>query len=152
METLSALLALCAGNSSVTGEFSAQKPVTRSFDVFIDLRLGKRLSKQSWGWWFETPWRSLWRHWNGYILILLGLESWWMAYITLHHKERSLASPQLRSHATPRHFPIWMRTVKKLPHVDCRGVLGWNMFSSVNKTKNPQHLYCCRSTPSTHGG
>ena len=35
-----------------TGEFSAQKPVTRSFDVFFDLRLNKRLGKQSWGWWF----------------------------------------------------------------------------------------------------
>ena len=45
---------LC-GNSSVTGEFPAQGPVTRSFDVFFDLRLNKGLSKQSWGWWFETP-------------------------------------------------------------------------------------------------
>ena len=32
-----------------------QRPVTRSFDIFCDLRLNKRLSKQSWGWWFETP-------------------------------------------------------------------------------------------------
>ena len=47
METLSALLALCAGNSPVTGEFPAQKPVTRSFDVFFDLRLSARLNKQS---------------------------------------------------------------------------------------------------------
>ena len=47
METFSALLALCAGNSSVTGEFSTQKPVTQSFDVFFDLRLNKRLSKKS---------------------------------------------------------------------------------------------------------
>ena len=61
METLYALLALCAGNSPVTGEFPAQRPVTQSFDVFFDLRLNKRLSKQSWGWWFETPLRSLWR-------------------------------------------------------------------------------------------
>ena len=35
METLSALLAICAGNSPVTGEFPAQRPVTRSFDVFF---------------------------------------------------------------------------------------------------------------------
>ena len=56
--------ALCAGNSPVTGEFSAQRPVTQSFDVFFDLRLNKRLSKQSWGWWTETPSRSLWRHSN----------------------------------------------------------------------------------------
>ena len=39
METFSALLAICAGNLPVTGEFPAQRPVTRSFDVFFDLRL-----------------------------------------------------------------------------------------------------------------
>ena len=39
METFSVLLAICAGNSPVTGEFPAQMPVTRSFDVFFDLRL-----------------------------------------------------------------------------------------------------------------
>ena len=55
METFSALLTLCAGNSSVTGEFPTQRPVTRSFDVFFDLRMNKRLSKLSRGWWFETP-------------------------------------------------------------------------------------------------
>ena len=64
METFSALLAICAGNSPVPGEFPTQRPVTRSFDVFFDLRLNKRLSKQSWGWWFETPSWSLWRHVN----------------------------------------------------------------------------------------
>ena len=46
----------------LSGEFPAQRPVTRSFDVFFDLRLNKRLSKQSWGWWFETPSRPLWRY------------------------------------------------------------------------------------------
>ena len=35
MEIVFALLAFCAGNSSVTGEFHAQRPVTRSFDVFL---------------------------------------------------------------------------------------------------------------------
>ena len=64
METFSALPAICAGNSPVAGEFPAQRPVTRSFDVFSDLRLNIRLSKQSWGWWFETPSRPLWRHCN----------------------------------------------------------------------------------------
>ena len=63
MEAFSALLAICAGNSPIPGEFPAQRPVTRSFDVFFDLRLNKRLSKQSWGWWFETLLRLLWRHW-----------------------------------------------------------------------------------------
>ena len=64
MEPFSALLAFCAGNSPVTGEFPSQRPVTRSFDVFFDVRLNKRLSKQSWCWWFETPSRSLCRHRN----------------------------------------------------------------------------------------
>ena len=55
METFLALLALCAGNSPVTGEFHTQNPVTRSFYVFFHLCLNKWLSKQSWGWWFEKP-------------------------------------------------------------------------------------------------
>ena len=49
METFSALLAICVGNSPVSGEFPAQTPVTRSFDVFFDLRLNEWLSKHSWG-------------------------------------------------------------------------------------------------------
>ena len=53
METFSALLVICAGNSPVPGEFPTQRPVTRSFDVYFDLRPNKRLSKQSWGWWFQ---------------------------------------------------------------------------------------------------
>ena len=55
------------------GEFTGHRwiprmrPVTRSFDVFFDLCLNKGLSKQSWGWWFETPLCSLWRHCNACI-------------------------------------------------------------------------------------
>ena len=65
METFSALLARCAKNSPITGEFHTQRPVKRSFDVSFDLRPNKRLCKQSWGWWFEMPSGSLWRHCNG---------------------------------------------------------------------------------------
>ena len=65
MEIFSALLAICAGNSPVPGEFPAQRPVTRSFDAFCDLRPNKRLSKQWQGWWFETPSSPLWRHYEG---------------------------------------------------------------------------------------
>ena len=46
METFSALLAICVVNLPVSDEFPAQRPVTRSFDVFFDLSLNKRLSKQ----------------------------------------------------------------------------------------------------------
>ena len=45
MEIFYALLAICVGNSLVTGEFLAQRPVTRSFDVFFDLRPNNRLRK-----------------------------------------------------------------------------------------------------------
>ena len=67
METFSALLPISAGNSPVPGEFPAQRTVTRSFDFFFDQRPNKRLSKQSWGWWFETLSRPLWRQCNGNI-------------------------------------------------------------------------------------
>ena len=56
IETFSALLAICEGNSPVTKASDAE--------LFFYLRLNKQLSKQSWGWWFETPSRSLWRQRN----------------------------------------------------------------------------------------
>ena len=64
MDIFSPLLALCEGIPPVTGGFPSQRPVPRDFDVFFDLRLNKRLSKQSRRWWFETPSRSLWRDCN----------------------------------------------------------------------------------------
>ena len=56
-------------NGHLCGEFTdprspSQRPVTPSFDVFFDLRPNKRLSKQLWGWWFETLSSPLWRHCN----------------------------------------------------------------------------------------
>ena len=45
-----------------TGEFPSQRPVTPNFDVFFDLRLYKRLCKQTKHRWFGLPWRSLSRH------------------------------------------------------------------------------------------
>ena len=61
METFSALLALCAGNSPVI-------PPTKASDAelwcFLWSVLNKRLSKQSRRRWFDTPSRSLWRHRN----------------------------------------------------------------------------------------
>ena len=47
-----------------TGHLCGQRPVTWCFDVFFDLRLNKRLSKQSWGWLFETLSHPLWRNSN----------------------------------------------------------------------------------------
>ena len=88
METISTLLALCEGNSLTTSEFPSQRPVTQSFDVFFDLCLNKRLSKQSGGWWFETPSHPLWRHSNVHRSVSLDLTddkstfvqvmAWWL--------------------------------------------------------------------------
>ena len=58
METVSTLLALWAMNSTVTCEFPSQRSVTWSFEIFIDLRLNKRLNKQLRRRWFATPSRS----------------------------------------------------------------------------------------------
>ena len=62
IEIFSTLLALCVGNTPVIGEFPSQRPVTRSFDVFFDLRLHEWLSKQPLDWWFETPSCPWWRN------------------------------------------------------------------------------------------
>ena len=64
METLSASLAICEGNQLKTGEFPSQRSGNASFDVFFDVSLNKRLNGPSSSWWFETLWRSLWRHCN----------------------------------------------------------------------------------------
>ena len=118
METFSALLALCAGNSAgnspVTGEFPAQRPVTRSFVVFFDLRLDKRLSKQSWGWWFETLSRPLWRHRNDAMPVRF------LQYFLTHWDEKMVATLQMS-------FKYWFfanRTLTiKLP---------WNVNRNTN--------------------
>ena len=55
---------LC-GEFTGPSELPAQRPVTRSFDVFFDLRPNKLLSKELWDWWFETPSCPLWRQCNG---------------------------------------------------------------------------------------
>ena len=49
----------------VTGPLCGE--LTQSFDVFFALCLNKRLSKQPWGWWFETPPWSLWLQYNAFI-------------------------------------------------------------------------------------
>ena len=68
MDTFSALPALCAGNSLVTGEFPALRPVTQSFDVFFDLRLNKQLSINSRGA------GDLRRHRAHYDVIVMGFD------------------------------------------------------------------------------
>ena len=91
METFSALLALCVRNSPVTGEFPTQRPVTRSFDVFFDLRLNQQLSKHWRRWWFETPSHSLWRHNNDcWICIYTCIHIYIYIYIYISHWRHKL--------------------------------------------------------------
>ena len=70
----SALLAHCDGNPPATSWFPLQRPVTRSFDVFFNLRLNKRLSKQS---------GDLWRHLAYYNVTVMECEC--VAYKTRLH-------------------------------------------------------------------
>ena len=82
---------LC-GKSPLPGEFPTQRPVTRSFDVFYDLRLNKRLSKQWWGWWFETQSRPLWRHRNGTAMSLYdSVDALWQNSNTYANKKHGMA-------------------------------------------------------------
>ena len=92
METFSVLLALCARNWLVTGEFPAQRPVTRSFDAFFDLRLNKRLSKQLCGWWFETPSCSLWCHCNVISIVTADGSGLQLQGISSNNDEKILAT------------------------------------------------------------
>ena len=59
-----ALLALCAGNSRWSVNSPTKASGAEPWCLFFYLRLNKRLSKQSWGWWFETQSCPLWRHCN----------------------------------------------------------------------------------------
>ena len=103
METVSALLALCAGKLPVIGELPSQRPVMRSFDVFFDLRLNKRLSKQSWGWWFGTPSCSLWRHCNGILRTLTPCITWSYRFL-----RQRLSLPLSNKH------PAWLPLTNEL--------------------------------------
>ena len=100
METFSALLAICTGNLPVPIEFPTQRPVTRSFDVYFDLRPNKQFSKQWWGWWFEMPSRPLWCHRNVmWFIFCLSYCSAVSSNIMLYHR--------LSIHHTPQYNKAW---------------------------------------------
>ena len=112
MEKFSALLAICAGNSPVTGDFPAQRPVTRSFGVSFDLDLHNRLSIQSRGWWFETPSRPLRRHCYGYD----QFGKWWIILISDYEY---FSSGML-------HFEMSNADIDKVSTVKCKLYRGWS--------------------------
>ena len=119
MQTFSALLALCAGNSPFTGEFPSQRSVTRSFGVFFDLRLDKRLSKQSWGWWFR-------RHRAHYDVTGMWLEIayrlWYdIDYIDQTYNHRTLKSQSIMRSLVRQAFKkmLWERCWQGIHWISC---------------------------------
>ena len=112
METFSALLGICAGNSPASGEFPAQRPVTRSFDVFFDLRRIEQLNKQPWGWWFETLSRPSWRHYNDISLtrqFRSQVESIWLLKSHVMHYCDPIRVPWSLKLSTTRLFFVQQR-------------------------------------------
>ena len=111
---------LC-GEFTCPGEFPAQSPVTRSFDVFFDLRLNKQLSKQPWGWWFETPSWSLWRQCNGFVVRCSG-KLWF-------------PSPLINRDSTrinPLSTPLWC--------VDVKGLTTLGQITTLRPWQNGRHF------------
>ena len=65
---------------------SRHRPVTLSFAVFFFyLRPNQRLSKQWWGWWFETPSNPLWRHCNNYAIYEAWHANKWHSFVSIHY-------------------------------------------------------------------
>ena len=145
METFSALLAIGAGNSPVPGEFPAQRPVTRSFDVFFDLRLNKRLCKQSRGWWFETPSCPLWCH-----TYLTSDAKMITEFSYMPVSLRAWRTSPVESSMVFTISAMWIKhCVETLPHYSLvvRGIPSWNnvecwcFFVSKSKSKSKKILF-----------
>ena len=113
---------LC-GEFTGPGEFPTQRPVTRSFDVFFDLRLNKRLGKQPWGWWFETPSWSLWRQCN---------ESGCLERYTAATKHLCIAWTKTQSPVCLISCTLSLDTVRKLFHLMIlRSLRAWFYFDVI---------------------
>ena len=127
MEIISAFLVICAGNSPVSGEFPAQRPVTRSFDIFFDLLLNKRLNKQSWGWWFETISCPLWRHCTVTLTLAIWLERllkpaclwrYLNGYAKMCWQRQWQWQSEIFAHGQldpSKQFVVWMKTILFVP-------------------------------------
>ena len=94
-------------------------PLTKTSNAellcFFDLRMNNRLSKQSWDWWFETPWRPLWRHCNDtwiyapqFVLHLYSERS--LIKFAMHLVDGLMAYPRLHIRASIRSH-AWVITM-----------------------------------------
>ena len=114
---------LC-GEFTGPGEFPTQRPVTRSFDVFFDLRLNKRLSKQPRGWWFERQSWSLWRHGKS------DHRDWYSAQVGLSGVQSTRCRP------APRHGQVKSSTLYFIDRFKATGPYKRNNTNNYNKITN----------------
>ena len=121
METFSALLAICAGST-----------VASDAELWCILCRNKRLSKQSWGWWFETPSRPLWHHCNGNSI------KRWLASRAFRGPSKVLAT---RQH-------VWLHSMQYVALLHWMvGLIWlieaeWRMYASINKPSFVQIMAC----------
>ena len=123
-----ALLALCVGNPPATGGSPSQRPVTRSFDVFFDLRMNKRLSKQSRRRWFVTPPRSPWRHCNEQACQVFGIA---------YYSDVTWVSWRLKSPATLLFVQLSVQASKKTSKLRITIFVGGPVTSRFPTHKRP---------------
>ena len=105
METFSELLALCAGKSPHKGRWRG------ALMFFSALCLNKRLSKQSWGWWFETPSHPLWRHSDGYRYVQYipwNIRMGWVLFLAATKQLYEWFSPSVRPSVCLSVTPFWL--------------------------------------------
>ena len=133
--------------------------LTRSFDVFFDLRMNKRLSKQSWSWWFETLSGPLWRHCNEFINNRHTRGSTtWRPSLQWRHNERDGVSNHSRLDCLlNRLFRRWSKKASKLRVIDIWGVIHrWPLTinnsesHSRNDSPPPNHSFQGKSFEALH--
>ena len=147
---VSALLVLCEGTPLVISEFLSQMPVTRTFDIFFDLRLTKRLSKQSRRWLYKTLSRSLWRHCIAEKLLWFRLP---YALLLIHKLlDWNQASPDIPKQEpnTKLNFGYTFRTIRHVwYHFNSMGVEDWQLARKVLlskiKKRDIQRLSLCHN-------
>ena len=82
---------------------------------FFDLRLNKRLSKQSWVWWFETISHPLWLHGNVVGLLCIMIWHFTVYSIASHY----LAFPSGLVRITIRHPIMYLSDSQYLAFLCC---------------------------------
>ena len=142
METFSALLPLCTGNSPVTGEFPSQRPVTRSFDIFLDLRLKK-------GWANNRDAGDLRRHRAHYDVTVMFCNEYCHISISKHELNcNNLFIVELISNAIKDYETKWLKTRiiiaicdRKLhSNTNCRYHFKQNSTLYTNRRDTPKRM------------